>query len=48
MQTQATEDEMTQIEAPEMRKLTLDAWSCSPMKMVHGIKLHLADTVPVA
>ena len=46
--TQATVDEMTQIEAPEMRKLTLDAWSCSPVKMVHGIKLHLADTVPVA
>ena len=45
--TQATVDETTQIGAPEMRKLTLDAWRCSPVKMVHGIELHLADTVTV-
>jgi hypothetical protein len=45
--TQATVDEMTRIGAPEMRKLTLDAWRCSPVKMVHGNELHLADTSAV-
>jgi hypothetical protein len=43
----ATVDEMTQIRALEMRKLTLDTWRCSAVKMVHGNEIHLADTVVV-
>jgi hypothetical protein len=30
-----------------MRKLTLDAWRYSPVKMVHGNELQLADTSAV-
>jgi hypothetical protein len=43
----ATVDEMTQIRALEMRKLTLDMWRCSAVKMVHGNEIHLADNVVV-